>query len=250
MTSPAAAGAFTVPALPPVLERLWDAIFDLCERLDHKRWLLVGGQMVMAHGLAVGRTATRASRDIDVLADLVTSPEHLRTCVQAVKGLGFEGMKPLTGSTQHRFVHRDDGAVIDVLAPDHTPPRFPLTTVPPYHTIAIDGGHQALQRAVTFEATKQGRTVILPVPSVLGALVLKGAAFLADGRDRERHAGDAAFLASLLADPLAARSEFKGSDRRRLEALDAVLSDRTSVSWRQLGAAADDAYAVWKLLRG
>lgn len=73
MTSPAAAGAFTVPALPPVLERLWDAIFDLCERLDHKRWLLVGGQMVMAHGLAVGRTATRASRDIDVLADLVTS---------------------------------------------------------------------------------------------------------------------------------------------------------------------------------
>jgi hypothetical protein len=44
MTSPAAAGAFTVPALPPVLERLWDAIVDLCERLDHKRWLLVGGR--------------------------------------------------------------------------------------------------------------------------------------------------------------------------------------------------------------
>jgi hypothetical protein len=89
---------------------------------------------------------------------------------------------------------------------------------------------------------------MVPVPDLLGALVLKAAAWATDSRDRERHSGDAAFLASLITDPIAERSRFKGSDRQRLLRLDRVLADPDAVEWRQLGDAADDGYAVWRLL--
>jgi len=79
--------------------------------------------------------------------------------------------------------------------------------------------------------------------------VLKAAAWATDSRDRERHSGDAAFLASLIADPLAARSRFAGSDRKRLLKLNTVLGNPDATEWRQLGDVADDGYATWRLLQ-
>jgi hypothetical protein len=78
--------------------------------------------------------------------------------------------------------------------------------------------------------------------------MLKAAAWAADSRDRERHSGDAAFLASLISDPLAERVRFVGSDRKRLLRLDQVLGDPDAAEWRRLGDAADDGYSAWRLL--
>lgn len=88
----------------------------------------------------------------------------------------------------------------------------------------------------------------MPTPNLLGALVLKAAAYLADSRDRDRHAFDAAFLAGLIDDPRELRGTFKGSDRKLLLALSRVIVQRHHPAWRALGDAADDARLSWRLL--
>jgi hypothetical protein len=236
-----------LPPLTGALDRLWDLVVDLAERLDPAGWVLVGGQMVMLHGMAAGRAATRASQDVDVLADLLTDRAGLSRCVQAVRRLDLTPETDSAGKV-YRFRRASDGAVVDVLAPDHSPPRWPLRTAAGGDTIQVDGGRQALQRAIRLTVVKGGRSAVVPVPDLLGALVLKAAAWSADNRDRSRHSGDAAFLTSLVTDPLAERTRFAGSDRKRLRRLDAVLGDPDAAEWRQLGDAADDGYATWRLL--
>ncbi len=193
-------GSCVLPPLNPELDGLWDAILDLAEDLSPRGWVLVGGQMVILHGLAARRVATRASNDIDLLADLITARGAVGECVRAVRRLGFEPVEANGRWLLHRFVPGDQ-AVVDV-----------------------------------------------PVPSPLGALMLKAAAYRADNRDRDRHAYDAAFLSSLITDPLAARDSFKSSDRKRLRALDEVLADRGHDAWRALGDQAEDGFARWRQL--
>jgi predicted nucleotidyltransferase len=237
-----------LPALAGPLDTLWSLVLDLAGRLPVDGWVLVGGQMVMLHGLVAGRVATRASQDVDVLADLLTDDAGLARCVNAVRELDLRP-QPDTGGRVYRFVRARDNARADVLAPDHTPPRRRLRTVGG-DTIRIEGGTQALRRAMTVRVVKGDRTALVPVPDLLGAVVLKAAAWASDSRDRERHSGDAAFLVSLIADPLRERNRFAGSDRKRLLRLDKVLENPDAAEWRRLGDAADDAYATWRLLLG
>ncbi|MGY2078198.1 hypothetical protein [Blastococcus sp. SYSU DS0828] len=242
----AAEARVQLPALAGPLDTLWDLILDLAEQLPPTGWVLVGGQMVMLHGLVAGRVATRASQDVDVLADLLTDDAGLVRCVRAVRDLDLEP-QPDSAGRVYRFVRARDQARADVLAPDHTPPRRRLRTVGG-DTIRIEGGTQALRRAMPVYVTKGERTAPVPVPDLLGALVLKAAAWATDARDAERHSGDAAFLAGLIADPLAERNRFAGSDRKRLQRLDQVLGNPDATEWRRLGDAADDGYATWRLL--
>jgi predicted nucleotidyltransferase len=238
-----------LPPLTGALDRLWDLVLDIAGRLHPTSWVLVGGQMVMLHGIAAGRTPTRASQDVDVLADLLSDRAGLSRCVQAVRELDLQPEPDSTGKV-YRFRRAADGAIVDVLAPDHSPPRWSLRTAVGGDTIRIDGGHQALQRATQLTVVKGSRSATVPVPDLLGALVLKAAAWLTTSRDRARHSGDVAFLASLMTDPLAERTRFAGSDRKRLQRLDRVLGDPDAAEWRTLGDAADDGYAVWRLLLG
>jgi hypothetical protein len=90
MTATESAGAFTMPPLVGILDGLWEVILDLADQLPPMSWALIGGQMVMAHGLAAGRTPTRASQDVDILGNLTASSTALRTAVAAVRDLGFE----------------------------------------------------------------------------------------------------------------------------------------------------------------
>jgi hypothetical protein len=101
--------------------------------------------------------------------------------------------------------------------------------------VAIEGGTQALQRTV--DATlriRPGTVTTVSVPSVLGAIVLKAAAYRADSRDPVRHLLDSAVLLSCLDDPYAARDQLRGSDRGRLLTLRRRLPDGAP-QWRQLG---------------
>jgi hypothetical protein len=182
------------------------------------------------------------------LGNLTASSTTLRTRVTAVRDLGFEPEPSIDGKRLHRFVRTTDNQVIDILAPDHSPPRWKPTTVPPLQTIQIAGGNQALQSLVTVTVAKRGRTCDVPVPSILGSLILKAAAYQVDSRDRERHAADAAFLVSLITDPLNLVDQLKGSDRKRLRVLNSSIGSRSHPVWASLGARGGDAYATWQLL--
>jgi predicted nucleotidyltransferase len=238
-----------LPPLPRTLDRLWETIIDIGQALSTDSWMLVGGQMVMLHGLIAGRVMTRATNDIDVLAAVLVPPARpkLSDCVRAVKKLGFKPLEANEPDLLHRFVHPDDGAVIDILAPDHQS-WLPIIK-PPRATVRIDGGTQALQRAATVRVSKGSRAVEIAIPSLLGALVLKAAAFKTEKLRPERHAADAAFLASLINDPISVKNQFKGSDYSRILFLDRELADPEHPAWMALGEYAEDALTVWRILR-
>jgi predicted nucleotidyltransferase len=241
--SPPPAGSVTLPTLTGALGALWDVILDVAHIVPPHRWALIGGQMVTLHALHANRTPVRVSRDIDVLADLLTAPDGLTLCVTAIRGLNLQPEEGPSGRI-HRFTRARDGVSVDVVAPDHTPPNWPLRTAKGRDTIQIPGGRQALQRSVPITVTKDDRSAPVPVPDLLGALVLKAAAWLEDSRDRERHSQDAALLTSLIAE----RRRFRGSDRKRLLKLHTALADPHDPAWTNLGDHGPDAHTTWQIL--
>ena len=73
--------------------------------------------------------------------------------------------------------------------------------------------------------------VDLTVPDLLGALVLKAAAYAVDRREHQRHLCHAALLAALIADHRTELARLQGSDRKRLRLLSEVLADPLQDAW-------------------
>lgn len=113
---------------------------------------------------------------------------------------------------------------------------------------AVPGGTSALRKTVNCELTAGEVVVVFSIPDVLGALVLKGAAYVEDSRDRDRHLDDAAVLACAVTDPIGDRARMIGSDRRRIEALWKVLQDVDHKSWIATGTDARRARAALRVL--
>jgi predicted RNA binding protein YcfA (HicA-like mRNA interferase family) len=190
---------------------------------------------------------TRATNDIDVLADVLLPPAkaNLSDCVRTIQQLGFKALDQAGSELLHRFVH-PDGTYIDVLAPDHQ--SWAPVTVPPRETVRIPGGTQALQRAELVRVIKGDAAAEIAVPSLLGALVLKAAAFKPEKVRPERHVADAAFLASLIADPIAVKEQFRGTDFARILYLNKELEDPQHPAWMDLGEHHEDALTAWRIL--
>lgn len=97
--------------------------------------------------------------------------------------------------------------------------------------MATDGGAQALARTQRITVLGGDAAVDLTVPRLLGALVLKAAAYGVDRRDRERHLRDAALLAALITDHRKELARLQGSDRKRLRLLRKALADPLQDAW-------------------
>lgn len=136
-----------VPELSEALTQVWHLLFDLAQAQPDS-WCLVGGLMVMLHGLEHARSDVRPTADGDVLADIRSRPGALREISRFLSENGLEPEVAPEG-IQHRFKRRtDDGELkVDVLAPDHVGARADLTTTPPGRTIEVPGGTRARGRA-------------------------------------------------------------------------------------------------------
>ncbi|MFJ4030016.1 hypothetical protein ACIPWF_21975 [Paenarthrobacter sp. NPDC089989] len=99
---------------------------------------------------------------------------------------------------------------------------------------ALPAGTQALQRTFYCRLHDEEGDTLISVPNVLGALVLKGAAFRQDSRDTRRHLDDAVILAACIREPVALCNLMKGSDRSRIIGLYERLKDHTHPSWMLL----------------
>ncbi|WP_052595191.1 hypothetical protein [Luteipulveratus mongoliensis] len=89
------------------------------------------------------------------------------------------------------------------------------------------GGTSALRKTVDCTITADP-PVTISVPNVLGAMTLKGGAYLQDSRDKDRHLEDAAMLAATVEDADAIRdddAQWTGSDTSRIAALSRNLPD-------------------------
>ncbi|BBX28086.1 hypothetical protein GCM10009632_10440 [Mycolicibacterium alvei] len=191
--------------------------------------------MVQLHAAYAGLALTRPTRDVDMILHIETGATTFGGVRDALERLGYTLHDPVGDGPVHRFVRGPDGTeTVDAMVADHLPPKCHQKALR-RNVFAVPGGTSALRKAVNFEVDTGEAVVTLSVPDVLGALVLKGAAYIEDSRDRGRHLDDAAVLACAATDPVADRARMIGSDRRRITALWKVLKDENHRSWLATG---------------
>ncbi|RMI13862.1 hypothetical protein [Cellulomonas triticagri] len=238
-----------VPTPPGGWGAPWPDVAEIEAAFPHDRWTLVGGLMTQVHAAAHGITAVRPTDDVDIVLHVETTRGLPGAAASVLERLGYRLVEPIDPRerTAHRFrrdrrqvdvVTASPGAtadgVVDLLIADHAAPSV-VGRLRGRTMVAIDGGTQALRRTVLATLRiARGAPTVLSTPSVLGALVLKAAAFRADSRDPGRHLQDAAVLLACLDDPFAAREQFAGSDRSRVLTLARHLPE-DAAPWRLLG---------------
>lgn len=216
--------------LPP-----WPQCFELAQTVDSSKWTLIGGLMVQMHALIADIHAVRPTTDMDMVLHVETGAISGPEITRALSSLGYQLQVPLhRKAIAHRFIRTvgEQEEVVDVMIADHARPKPPLY-LGHRKPFAVPAGTQALQRTFTCIITDAtGKTITdLSMPTPIAALILKGAAFREDSRDRERHLEDAAVLASILKDPVALVPSLKGSDRSRLLGLHENLSNPQHRAW-------------------
>jgi hypothetical protein len=219
-----------LPPLAAPVDLLWHLLLDLRELLTVK-WTVIGGQMVLLHALEHGRLPPQISQDGDVIADVRADPGALGSVTAALISLRFVSAGITVDGRSHRFERagKPRPVVIDVLAPEGLGPRADLTTEPPGRTIEVPGGTQALSRTEILDIQHEGRQGSVPRPSLLGAVVAKGAACGLAG-DVSRHLRDLALLCALVADPFEMKELMNSKDRRRVR-LGEKLADSGHAAW-------------------
>lgn len=208
-------------------------------------WTLIGAQMVAIHGWARHRPAPRTSRDADILVNVRVMSEATERMSRALHERGFEleGVSP--EGIGHRFVKA--AVRFDVLGPDGAGARARFTTIAGARTVAVPGGTQALRRTEPIAVRAGSRTGRVPVPNLLGSLLVKIRAVEVDDQpDAQRR--DVVFLLSLIDDPDPLDDEMSGQERQWLRR-HPEFCDHESDVYRGIGNAVDAATVYRRLSR-
>lgn len=223
----------TLPPLASPVREVWHTLLTLAEdpNLD---WTLVGGQMVLLHALEHELEPPQISQDGDVIGNVRADQSALRRLVAALEADDYTLSSISTDGIAHRYSKPGNPrpVVVDVMAPEGLGTRADLTTSPPGRTVEVPGGSQALRRTTRVNVLHEGRSALVPRPSLLAAIVGKAAACALPG-DSSRHHRDLALLCALVADPFALREELSNKDKSRLMASRRLL---------------DPAHPAWTLL--
>lgn len=215
----------------------WPNLFELANSFDTSKWTLVGGLMVQAHAIGHDITVTRPTADLDVLLHVEVETAVASEAHEKLTRLAYKLQEPFERTGPHyRYLRGEQPLVdkIDVMAADHAAPRA-RQQLRGRRMFAIDGGTQALRRTMIYAMrAPSGTSYDLSVPDELGALVLKGAAHMADRRDRDRHLTDAAVLSACITDHAAELERMAGSDRKRIKHLADELADARHKAWLSL----------------
>lgn len=214
--------------LPP-----WSTVFDVIEATDTDDWVLVGGLMVQLHARRAGIPPPRATKDVDLVADVAANHSSVTSIASALTRIGFEPIVPFSRKEPvYRFQRNREQ--VDMMVADHLPSQLkPRIMMRP--AFAVTAGEQSLRRRDTFVVTSTTRTVTLGVPDVLGALIGKGAASIVDSRDPGRHLDDAAvLLASIETVGGLDLSHLSANDRKRLTIVASTLGGVANPAWLNL----------------
>jgi hypothetical protein len=224
--------------MQPAQEQGWLTLLDLATTYP-TGWCLVGGQMVWLLAAEHGVTPLRATDDVDVVVDIRSEP----TGIQALCGwlehreFDLDGISP-EGIGHRYFKAADPGPgniVFDVLAIDNAGARANLSTTRGARTLEATGSRKALNSAERVEVSVAHTIGWVYRPKLAAAIILKAAAITIPTRAQtEIDLSDAAFLLSLLPDPVAAAHSLNKSDKTQLRALTPLL-DQNHQAWRPLG---------------
>ncbi len=202
--------------------RLWAAVLDVADAQPNG-WTLIGALMVMLHAHDHGLDAHRTTRDADALVDVRGIAQATRRLVATLERLGWQLHPEHPTADDIGFRFAKDGLLFDVLAPDGLGQRTDLTTMPPLKTAPMTGGSRALNRTRIRDVALGHRVGQLPVPDLLGALLIKSRAAAADrtatadpGHRPERHPEDLAVLYACATDLHTLAADTTKRDRRNL----------------------------------
>jgi hypothetical protein len=214
----------------------WKTVLDVAQATPKGSWLLVGGLMTQVHAGLHGYSS-RATEDVDVLVDIMANASNASKIISSLKDLGFNLEEPmLRGSAFHRM--RNGRMVVDILVEDHLhgmPQR--RAKIGAWPMMEAPGGHQAIERRMDVLVCSSERKAVIEIPNLLGAIVLKSAAWKADNRDSHRHLEDVALLCSLADDLAGMRASMHGSDKKRIAAVADALADPNETAWLKLDQA-------------
>lgn len=189
----------------------------------------------MLHAHDAGIDARRATHDADALTDVRGPAQATRRVSSTLTSLGWEIQPghPTPDDIGFRFVK--DDLMFDVLAPEGLAPKTDITTVPPLTSVPIAGGSRALGRTSARAVTLGDRLGHVPVPDLLGALVVKSRAAATDRTQAdpahrpERHPEDLAVLNACVTDLRLLGHDATAKDRR-------ALARAPEPHWRVLSA--------------
>ena len=217
----------------------WSTLFEL-DTVLADRWFLIGGELIRLHAAEAGVTPPRPTVDVDIVVNLQTRPDGLRVLADWLIGRGFTHADPTPGGLGGRYVAAttDGSAVFDVLATDHAGTRADLTTTPPARTVEVPGSRSVAGQIEAVHVRAATASGVAWRPHLAATLVLKARASNLPARGG-RDVSDAAFVASLIADPIAARHSLSDRQRSHLRRLDMLL-DADHPAW----VALDDAAAT------
>jgi len=151
--------------------------------------------------------------------------------IRGLESLGFELKEPgLRGTAFHRMMKGD--LIVDLLISDHLPSgKRRLAIVNRWPMLEVSGGAQAVGRKSQLKIISDYASVSVMIPDLLGSLILKAAASISDTRDVGRHLQDVALLSSLVKDHVSLINRMHGSDKKRLRAVSAMLSNPNHAAW-------------------
>ena len=137
----------------------------------------------------------------------------------------------MTGRNLHRF--SGPAGQLDLMVRDHLPPHLTrgFTTPAP---VPVDGEQRALDRRMVVDVDTEFGPASVPLPDLVGAVVIKARAATSDTRDRNRHHTDLAQLSSIINDPLEFRGSLDNKEKRYLRRV-RLPDDSTKSPWLELG---------------
>lgn len=224
--------------------QLWRTAAEIARLFADWPWVLVGGLMVAILEREHGITVSRTTIDVDALIDVRAVTQATRQAALRLEEAGFVA-EQTAGGLAYRFVRGTD--IVDVLAPDHLGPRTDIVTAPPGKTLEAVGGRQALERRRVVAVEVDGEPFSVPIPSLLGAIVIKARVTASSGLDKHRH--DLARLFALVDDVEPMRQEMSSNERGYLRAR-SELRDPRHPAWSGITNAEDAIIALERLSEG
>jgi hypothetical protein len=233
-----------VPDLGEGFRAMWHELLYLA-RNSPAPWTLIGAHMVALHGWRMGRKQPRASKDADILVNVRVVSHGTERVSESLllRGFSLDGVSP--EGIGHRFVNEQ--VRFDILGPDGVGARTELFTSSGARTVEVPGGSQALQRTEMVEIRARNISGMIPVPDLLGSILVKVRAIAVDEQP-EAQRGDVAFLLSLVDDPDPLDVEISSSERRWLRR-HPEFCDLNCASYRGVPHAADAATVFRRLSR-
>jgi predicted nucleotidyltransferase len=158
----------------------WPQVVEIVEIIPHNQWTLVGRLMVQLHAAYAGMMLTRPTRDVDMILHIETGAASFAGVREQLELLGYVLHEPVGKGPVHRFCRGEKREqMVDVMAADHLAPKWRPKVL--QHTVfAVPGGTSALRKTVNCDVSFESAVVTLSLPDPLGALVLKGAAYVSD----------------------------------------------------------------------